>query len=473
MIPDRAYDVVMKNILVISGDTVDKHMGGLGVRNWEIAHALSKNFNVTLAFPNQTNLVSDVVHLISYELQSGDLASIAREYDAIVLHGSILHFHPNLRTLGIPIAVDLYVPNLLESLVWHENDPIERWSAAYEEYVRLQLELLRAGDFFFCASERQRDYWLGWLHAQKRINPHTYHQDPALWKLIDIVPFGMPKDVPNHTKVVLKGKHPGIKLDDKVILWSGGIWDWLDPLTLIRAIAEISTTYPQLKLYFMGTHHPNPIVKGMNMPEAAINLSRELGLYGKSVFFGDWIPYDERENYLMEADFGAVTHPGHIETHFSYRTRVLDYIWAGIPFIITEGDAWADLVKREKIGATVNPGDVQGLVRAIKIILTDKINYRDSFDNLRQSHSWEKVVSPLAKFCTNPYIAADKDKYLTETERISRDKDEFLQHVIQDKDTYLEQVIQERDALRSSLTRYHRLPPIRVYHWIKKRIGMS
>jgi len=464
----------MKNVLVISGDTIDKHMGGLGVRNWELAHALSRYCQVTLAIPNQTSLLSDTVHLISYDLIDGDLDSIVQEVDVIVLHGSILHFHPYLRMLDIPIAVDLYVPNLLESLVWHENDPIENWAPSYEEYLRLQLELLRAGDFFFCASERQRDYWIGWLHAQKRINPHTYHQDPALRKLIDIVPFGLPECAPNPTKSVLKGVYPGIDSNDRVILWSGGIWDWLDPLTLIRALADIPPRYPQIKLYFMGTHHPNPLVNGMEMPQTAINLSRELGLFGKSVFFGDWVPYDERQNYLVEADLGVITHPGHIETHFSFRTRVLDYIWAGIPFIITEGDAWADLAKKENIGYTVAPGDVKGLAVAIENLITEnaKVNYADSFDKLRQSHRWDKVILPLAKYCSDPYLSPDKTQYLTEAERIGRDKDTFLQQVIQDKDAYLEQVIQEREALRNSLMRYHRLLPIRAYHWIKQKIGI-
>jgi glycosyltransferase involved in cell wall biosynthesis len=464
----------MKNVLVISGDTIDKHMGGVGVRNWELAHALSHYCQITLAVPNRTDLLSDSVKLISYDLKHGDLKTIADGADVIVLHGSILHFHPYLRTLETPIAVDLYVPNLLESLVWHENDPIKNWGPAYEEYLRLQLELLRAGDFFFCASERQRDYWLGWLHAQKRINPHTYQQDPGLWKLIDIVPFGLQENEPIPSQAVLKGEHPGINSDDKVILWSGGIWDWLDPLTLIRALAEISPRNPQIKLYFMGTHHPNPLVNGMEMPLTAINLSRELGLFGKSVFFGDWVPYAERQNYLAEADLGAVTHPGHIETHFSFRTRVLDYIWAGIPFIITEGDAWADLAKKENVGFTVAPGDVKGLALAIENLITDnaKVKYADSFDKLRQSHRWDKVILPLAKFCTDPYIAPDKRQYLTETERIGRDKDAFLQQVIQDKDAYLEQVILEREVLRNSLMRYQRSLPVRAYHWLKRSINI-
>ncbi len=154
-------------------------MGGMGIRSWEIARSLSQHDNVTLAVPNLTDLSSPGFKLVSYDLESGDLRSFADQMDVVILSGSILHFHPYLCELGIPLAVDLYVPSLLESLVWHDCDEWTSWIPAYEEYVRVQSELIRAGDFFFCASERQRDYWIGWLHSQKRVNPHTYRQDAS------------------------------------------------------------------------------------------------------------------------------------------------------------------------------------------------------------------------------------------------------------------------------------------------------
>ena len=246
----------MKNVLIISADTVNRNMGGLGVRNWELAQALAENCAVTLAVPNQTDLSAENFQLFPFNLQKDDLNPLATQADVIILQGSVLHFHPYLRELGIPLAVDLYIPSLLESLVWHDQDDWGSWIPAYEEYLRVQSELLRAGDFFFCASERQRDYWLGWLHAQKRINPHTYRQDPSLRKLINIVPFGLPEGVPDSPLPMLKGVLPGISDRDRVILWSGGLWDWLDPLTLIRAVAQLQPRYPDLKLFFMGTSPP-------------------------------------------------------------------------------------------------------------------------------------------------------------------------------------------------------------------------
>jgi len=469
----------MTRVLFVSGDTIGSNMGGVGVRNWELANALASNYKVSLAVPNELDLVSEKLDLISFNLGETDLRPFAQKSDVIVTHGFILHFHPYLAQMNIPIVIDLYVPSLLESLVWHDKDDWETWIPSYEEYLRVQLELLLIGDFFFCASERQRDYWLGWLHAQKRINPHTYNQDPTLRQLIDVVPFGLPNREPIKNTPVLKGVHPGIFENDQLILWSGGLWDWLDPLTLIHALSELATQYPNLKLYFMGTRHPNPIVQGMKMPDQAIALSQELGVYNKSVFFGDWVAYEERVNYLLEADLAVIAHPAHIETRFSNRTRVLDCIWTGLPIITTEGDAMADWVRDENLGLTVPAGDVQALSNAIRQMLTmgGRNAFKQSFDNLRAQLSWDKVVAPLANFCSSPSIAPDKGQYLTELERYRRDAEKYLQQVIADKDAFLEQVIKDKDAvneqLRNRLEQYQNMIPVKIYQGIKRKLRKS
>jgi glycosyltransferase involved in cell wall biosynthesis len=448
----------MTNILLISGDVVNQNMGGTGVRNWELANALAEHHQVTMAIPNQTEIKPKNFHLHTYDFEKGDLRPYASRADMIILHGMQLHFHSYLRELGLPMAVDMYVPYLLENLVWHDQDDWSKWIPEYEEYLRIQLELLRAGDFFFCASERQRDYWLGWLHAQKRINPHTYRQDPTLRKLIDVVPFGLPDGRPTSTRPVMKGVIPGISMSDKVILWSGGLWDWLDPLLLIRAVAKLAASHTDYKLYFMGTHHPNPIVRGMAMPDRAVALSKELNIFNTTVFFGDWVPYAERENYLAEADLSVISHPAHIETHFSFRTRALDSIWAGLPLIVTHGDAMADWVENERLGATVPPGDVAAMATAIEGILSKgKKAYSDAFDDLREKLRWGKVITPLLDWCKKPAFAADKGHYLTETERMARDKDAYLDMVIKDKE--------------ETLDRYRRLLPFRIYRLFKRFLG--
>ena len=42
----------------------------------------------------------------------------------------------------------------------------------------------------------------------------------------------------------------------------------------------------------------------------------------------------------------------------TFRTRLLDYIWAGLPMVVTRGDPLAELVDVQRLGIVVPPGDV-------------------------------------------------------------------------------------------------------------------
>ena len=80
-----------------------------------------------------------------------------------------------------------------------------------------------------------------------------------------------------------------------------------------------------------------------------------------------WVPYDEREAYLLEADIGVCAHHDHLEARFSFRTRVLDHFWAG-PALggLTAGDAIGELVERRGLGRAVAPEDDEGFARRLR-----------------------------------------------------------------------------------------------------------
>src|SRR5439155_20645751 len=109
--------------------------------------------------------------------------------------------------------------------------------------------------------------------------------DPSLRSLVDVVPFGIEVEPPRSSTRVLKGVVPGISTEDKVLLWGGGIWNWFDPLTVIRAVARVSQTRDDVRLYFLGLRHPNPAVPAMEMERRATALAAELGLTDRIVFF--------------------------------------------------------------------------------------------------------------------------------------------------------------------------------------------
>jgi hypothetical protein len=166
-----------------------------------------------------------------------------------------------------------------------------------------------------------------------------------------------------------------------------------------------------VRLFFMGLRHPTPVVPEMRMATRARNLADELGITGTHVFFNEgWVAYEERQNYLLEADVGVSTHLDHLETAFSFRTRILDYIWAGLPVVATRGDTFGNLIEAEQLGLTVPPGDVAALEEALFRMLDDgefAAICRKNLGELRPRYMWSRVLEPLVAFCHRPRKAPD------------------------------------------------------------------
>jgi glycosyltransferase involved in cell wall biosynthesis len=312
--------------------------------------------------------------------------------------------------VGACLVVDLYDPFPLEMLVLGERDPPEVRARSQRDAMLCLNEQLRQGDFFLCASEKQRDFWLGALGTLNRINPATYAADPGLRSLIAVVPFGIPAAPPRKLGPGPREVLPGIGKRDLVLLWGGGVYNWFDPLTLIRGVAEAIEDLPRLRLVFMGTGHPNPDVPEMWMLLEAQKLSEELGLTGKHVFFNpDWVDYDQRANWFLDADIGVSMHFDHVETRFSFRTRILDYFWAGLPVIATAGDTLADRIEGNRLGRTVPPEDARAVAEAIGALALPA-ERRAMAKRVREhaaDYTWERAAEPLIRFCASPRKAPD------------------------------------------------------------------
>lgn len=401
-------------ISIISYDIVGKNMAGPGIRFFEFSKILSKFADVTLHIPNKVDIEIEGVKIKQYNIKNySSLERSLEKAEVIIIQGHILYYFPALKNFPGKIIVDLYNPFNLESLeMFKDHDIIERLriDKNNNDIIKLQLAI---GDYFICASEKQRDYWTGMLGALGRINPYSYDSDNTLRSLIDIVPFGIPSNPPKKVGTSISDIIPNIREDDKILLWGGGIWNWLDPITAVKALWEIGRNRNDLKLLFMGIKHPDPKLPEMKKCLDVIKLSKELDLYNTKVFFNEWTPYDMRQTLLLESGAGLSIHQERIETEFSYRTRVLDYIWAGLPVITTEGDSIAKMVKDENIGEVVRYEDTTQLARVMESVLSNRSLqdiYKKNIKKIRARFYWENVTKPLVEYCRAPYYAVDKKK---------------------------------------------------------------
>lgn len=401
-----------RKILVITGDALTERMAGPAIRAWNIALALSAEHDVHLVTTNPLATPPPAPFRISAGKHRELEAPIAWA-DVIVLQGHVLELAPSLKKehSGKIVVADLYDPMHLELLEQGKGVADDKRAADLAGVTRVLDAQIERGDFFLCASERQRHLWLGHLAALGRLSPRLYDADPTTQSLLAVVPFGLSTQAPTRTGPGLRSTL-GLGGTDHVVLWAGGVYSWFDPLTLVHAIDTLRRRRGDVRLVFLGMKHPNPEVAEMDIGTRTMRLADSLGLTDKHVYFNEqWVPYHERQNWLLDANCGVTTHYEHVETTFAFRTRVLDYLWAGLPIVTTDGDSFADLVRAERLGVVVPAEDADALAEALEKCLCDEEFAAGCVERIAvvaQRYTWPEALKPLVEFCRDPRPAADR-----------------------------------------------------------------
>lgn len=394
---------------MVTNDVVAPQMAGPAIRCYELGNQLARaGQEVTLVAEGTAEMPAGSV-AIARSVTPAAMSALVRDHDVIFVQGLGLRQYPSLRQANVPLIVDLYDPFPLSLLEQEKQIAVELQGVRSREINGVVTEMLEAGDFFVCASQRQRDLWIGALMALGRVNPQTWAADESLKRLIDVVPFGLPSEPPSQRGATLPA---GVSEGDVVALWGGGIYNWFDPLTLIRAVARVVPVVPNFKLVFMASGHPNPgVPPRMWMPARARQEASALGLLERHVIFNEeWVPYDQRADWLLSASCGVSTHFNHAETRYSFRTRIMDYLWAALPIITTEGDVLADLVQAKGLGWTVPAQDVERLAEALEAMAVDprrRAQMAERIQAVARTMTWSAAARPLVRFCQHPERAAD------------------------------------------------------------------
>jgi glycosyltransferase involved in cell wall biosynthesis len=394
---------VRVSVLVLSPEPAGERMAGPAIRATELARALSAEHDVTLAAPAPSRAPEEVRLLEAGYEQLDVLLTAASQHDVVVAQELPPTLLGRLAQGRTRIVLDLYNPVVVEVLEAVAARPARAQRRIQSLIAARSRAQLAAADFVVCASERQRDLWLGGMALSGLIELEAYRRDPTLRSLIDVVPFGIPAEPPRPAEdSPLRAAFPAIGQEDRVLLWGGGLWGWLDPETAIRATARLERTH----LVVMGASRPGPAQSGQEpFAERALEVARREGLEGECVHFNQgWVPYAERGAWLLDADLGVTAHHDHLEARYSFRTRVLDYLWAGLPVVATRGDTMAELVEREGLGRTAAPGDVEGFAGACRELLDDpaaRAAARARIAELTPDLRWEQTARPLIEWCSH------------------------------------------------------------------------
>lgn len=392
-----------RRIALVPSEPIRPSMAGIGIRYLELARRLPRpGIEVVLVNPGETDAARELLDEVEIRRFEHDgLAELLDDCDAAVAQGQlandVLYARPEL-----PVAVDLYDPFLVENLSYFETLGLDPYRNDHATWVHQ----LSRGDFFLCSSEEQRQFYLGFLAAVGRLNPHRVRQDPDLRDLVDIVPFGVPDTLPPE-RDLLGERRPG----EQRLLF-GGLYDWYDPWPVLEALAERGPGSEGWTLLFI--RNPNPGATPQRLFAEVETWCRERGLWGERVRVLDWIPAERRYDLLRQVDLMVSTHRPTLETRLSLRTRFLDALAADCPVVTTTGGAMSRLLEQHGAGWVVPPGDAQALGAAFRQILDDsdaRQQRQRAGRQLLDGFRWPRVLEPLLRFCQHPRRDSTKDDF--------------------------------------------------------------
>jgi len=305
------------------------------------------------------------------------------------------------------VVVDMYDPIDAE-LAHLDPSPVVRTE---QRHVRALVEAhLRCADVLICGSRRQ----LAALCSREKEKP------------VIAIPFGLDEPPPPSSQRIIRKTFASITDSDKIVLWWGSVWRWLDGRSAVDAMAALSCERPDVKLVF-AVGRPPPargqqglLREGIDFIEPVKAHADATGILGVNVFFLERpIEYESRHELLLEADVGLTLHAPGREAELAVRARYMDYLWAGLPCVLTTGNEFASSLAQVGLARLAEPGAVESIAENIVELLdcsAGRHSNQDRTKALAERHRWPNVVGPLERLLAEPGRPPGRDSLAAATQ---------------------------------------------------------
>ncbi len=361
----------------------------------EFARALSEQYEVTLAAQGPAGGAAqgpaggerEGMRVVPFTRRR--LLREALRHDAI-LSSCLPPYLLALKPLHDFLAItDQYDPHELELATLKNGRHRDRGLRSRAGIRAIQL---RHADMVLCAAESQRTELA--RVARSLAGNGTSSSDPI------VIPFGIPDPPPVSSRRPLHDRFPEIAPGDTIVLWWGSVWRWLDAETAVRAFAQIAAIRPDVKLVLTAGRPPNRDAGRLfDATEDIRALAQELGVLGRSVLFLDeWIPYEQRHDYLREADIGLTLHRHAAEAQLAARARYMDYLSAELPCVLGRGDETAEDFGAAGFATLLDEPTPEQLLEALLALVDDRealAAARAAGKDLAAERNWSAVGAKL------------------------------------------------------------------------------
>ncbi len=299
----------------------------------------------------------------------------------------------------VPVAADLYDPFPVENLHYaralgEETAPTTAGASRWR---------WRAPTSFSARRPSSASSTPGRSSTPGGSEPRNFPGDPALTRLLAVVPFGTPSEAARGDRAAGR-RAVGAPGEGPLVLF-GGVYDWYDPELLLQAWPEILREHPKARLLFFES--PNRETTPQRVFERARARAREIDPDGRSVVFSPWLPYPARADLYAAADLLVSICSEGLETELAYRTRLLDAAWGGVPSVSVGGGTLARELSRS--GAAFECArDAGQLARTRLGVALRRAAARRPPERRRgrfaAARSWQAVTAPLSEWCRDARV---------------------------------------------------------------------
>jgi glycosyltransferase involved in cell wall biosynthesis len=380
---------------------------GGGMRAWGLAegllsHSVDVTIGINASFP-QSITEHDGIKLVNWNLDN-DFIQLMNSFDAVIISycmGDPSVFVAQHISDNVQLILDAYVPIYIEVSARDSKD-IDTEYVNYMADINRHNIALRRGDYFLYANDAQELLYDGVLSALGVINPKSYREERLLK-----TPFGV------HRTPVKAKANPYVKLgitkEDFVVLWFGGIYPWFRIEEYLDAIKNLSRD-KSIKFVFVGGKNPfNPNPDFSRQYEMAVSFAKSHKLIDRQVFFVDWVDFQDRVDWFVHSDvIISLNQPGE-ENKFSWRTRVMDFVWGEAVTISNGGDPLSEELIESDAAIRLDDLSATSITKAIIKLHKDNSLLDKAKKNItvvKNRYYWDVVTRNLAKIIqsgTTPY----------------------------------------------------------------------
>lgn len=238
---------------------------------------------------------------------------------------------------ALPFWADINGDPMAEAQAKAEAVGTDMWTGEF--YRRFSTALMRA-DVFSTCSTPQRHALIGQLSMLGRLTGGN-----AGYEMVHAVPNSIDdEELRLLSTLERRPRGPG---DPFVLLWSGGYNTWCDPILLYEAVDRAMTEAPQLRFVSTGGAIGGHYTEGYDRFRERVARSGHRDRY----HFAGWVQTAELPAYYGDADAAILTDRFGYEGLLGARTRMLDWLAAGLPVVSTRLSEIS--VELEEVGAAL------------------------------------------------------------------------------------------------------------------------